>query len=422
MKAMLLREKAMRMLRRRCSRLRELHLEKWQSVNNDTIKIIITKGNDGQCVLNYIKVLDVGGMNISNAGLQHILECISSISHLYHHKVIPAALQLLQRGSLTAPLHLECFEISGLRGLFSSVEHISNTSFDLSAFVNVTSVVIVLGISQKLSNQKSSTQLEVFANWKSGQTQKKTFIYWTPPPREVINPNIGRYPTRSVLFSPWVSTLIQITGGNLYELWLEDVLYISFTTIGKTCQNLRCLCVHFWCVQSDAHPTALQRYFENIEILCLLREVFSNTMLPSIEQIIIGLIAPMHKFKALELSDIKMNDTFLFNLLSSNPPSVIEVIVLAACGIHMMNYDIVSFIGQCAKLRKLSINFASLYADSYSSDMSGLDPELTKELSDRGWDVERLLSMDVPPGPEYVYVWGSGLGALLGGRLTYRKK
>ena len=52
----------------------------------------------------------------------------------------------------------------------------------------------------------------------------------------------------------------------------------------------------------------------------------------------------------------------------------------------MMNYDIVSFIGQCAKLEKLLIRGNSVYDASYKSDKA--NPELIKELVYRGWDVE----------------------------------
>ena len=52
----------------------------------------------------------------------------------------------------------------------------------------------------------------------------------------------------------------------------------------------------------------------------------------------------------------------------------------------MMNDDIVSFIGQCANLEKLTIRDNSLYDASCTSYKA--NPELIKELVYRGWDVE----------------------------------
>ena len=213
------------------------------------------------------------------------------------------------------------------------------------------------------------------------------------PASEVFTPN---FRTEPFAFEPWISTLIQITGNNLCELWLEDVTYFSFSTVGKTCPNLHCLRVHFWSVQSDECPTGLQSYFRNVDTLYLLQGVSSNMIHPEIEQIILGLIEPMDKLKSLELSDIKMSDTFLFSLLSRNPPAIIETIDLAACDIQMMNDDIVSFIGQCAKLKKLSIRRSTLYDPSHELLPYATDPELIAELANRGWDVELLLNMHAP--------------------------
>ena len=107
---------------------------------------------------------------------------------------------------------------------------------------------------------------------------------------------------------------------------------------------------------------------------------------PEIKQIILDLIAPMHKLKSLELSDIKLGNTFLFDILSRNPLSAIEIIAITACGIYMINDDILSFIGQCEKLRRLSI----------TESCARTDPELIREVAYRGWDIEVKVDMVDP--------------------------
>ena len=65
----------------------------------------------------------------------------------------------------------------------------------------------------------------------------------------------------------------------------------------------------------------------------------------------------------------------------------------------MMKDDILLFIGQCAKLRKLSVG---CYAqnDLREIDLFGgveyANPQLTKELVDRGWNVEVSLAIYEP--------------------------
>ena len=368
MKAMVFSENTMEMLGNNCPRLRELYLEGCTCVNDDTITLLIKNGHDGQCVLKNLKVIDVRNTNLKQRGVQHILECIPTITHLYHPKVIPVALQLLQWRCLTPPLHLQWLQIDGLCELINSVEHTANVPLEFSAFANVTSVGIFL------TNSTEIEQLKVFHQLKN-----------------LRKLNIRTWLSESFVFEPCISTLIQNTGSNLHTLLLENVSQISFSTIGKSCPNLRCLTAHFWSVQADVYFAGRQSYFKNVETLCLHQEVPLDGTLPpeivihpQIKKIILGLILPMHRLKSLELANIRMDDTFLFSLLSVNPLTLIETIVLSEC-IYMMNDDILSFIGQCAKLRKLSIGYYNrndLYAIS----------QLTEEVANRGWDIE--LSLD----------------------------
>ena len=114
-------ENAMELLGSSCPRLRELYLANCFSVDDDTIKVLIKKDEDGQCVLKHLKVIDVRNTRISHEGVQHILECIPTITHLYHPNVTPVALQLIEHDRLTPPLYLEYLEVIPLSALSYSV-------------------------------------------------------------------------------------------------------------------------------------------------------------------------------------------------------------------------------------------------------------------------------------------------------------
>ena len=238
-------ENTMRLLGFSCPQLRELYLESFVSVHDDTIKILIEKGQDGQCGLKNLKVIDVRNTMIGEKGLWHILECIPTITHLYHPNVIPIALQLFRQGLLKPPLYLECLEIIGLQQLIYKTEYTKNVPLDLSAFFNVTSVVIVLEDSSEAEQLKYFYPLENLCTLKIRTNSEQPFLCGTMPASSVFTPYIRRQPTRCFVFDPWVSTLIQITGGNIRELWLEDVRYISFSTVGKACPNLHCFRVSY---------------------------------------------------------------------------------------------------------------------------------------------------------------------------------
>ena len=368
------------MIRDNCTRLRELYLQSCGSVNNRTIKLLTRKGIDGDCVLTHLRVLDVRNTAISHKGVRHILECIPTITHLYHSEVIPVALQLLQCGSLTPPLHLECLEIEGLDDLICATEHTIKHPLDFSLFSNVRSVDIIL-------KHTECEQLKVFhpiKNLSKLKIRPKTQRSRRPPP---------------VAFDPWVSTLIEIAGCNLYELWLEGVTHLSFLAIGNSCPTLRCLHIDFQSVRSKERPIGLQNYFQNVEEICLSQDISFDMIHPEIEQIILGLISPMHKIKSLELSNIKLSNTFLLSLLSSNPLNDVEMILLVGCDIKMISDDISWFIEQCAKLRELSIWYANLYDSIYLSEF-GFHRKLTEELAGRVCNIELWLKM-VPPNSIY---------------------
>ena len=375
---------AMEMIGGNCSRLRELHLRSDGSVNDDTIKLLIRKGLDGECMLKHLKVLDVRCTNISHRGVRHILECIPTITHLYHHEVAPVALQLLQCGALTPPLHLECLEIQSLDQLIYDMEHTTKHPLDFSVFSNVKSLDILL-------EHTECEQLKVFHPIKnlcklkiSPKTQPSNQSTW----------DFSSLPLPSLAFDPLVSTLIEIVGGNLYELWLEDVTLVSFLTIGKSCPTLRGLHIDFQSVQSKERPIGLQNYFQNIEELDLCQISF-DMIHPETEQIILGLISPMRKIKSLELSDIKLSNTFLLSLLPSNPLNDVEMISLVGSDIKMISDDISWFTKQCAKLRKLSIWYANLYDSIYLSEF-GFHRKLTEKIAGRGCNVELWLKTDPP--------------------------
>ena len=377
MKGMRFCENTMEILANNCPRLQELRLEDCTCVNDDMIKLLIKKSDDGSSVLKHLKVLDVRRTNISQKGVRHILECIPTITHLYHPEVLPVALQLLQCGALTPPLHLEWLKLSGLDELINYVEHKDDILIDGAAFSNVTNVTIIL------ENSTEAAQLKAFS-----------------PIKNLRELKIMRQSSHSYLFEPHISKLIQNTGGNLYTLCLEDVAYISFSTIGKSCPNLRRFDAHFLSVQSDIHEAVFQSYFQNVEVLCLHEadEMPSDYVIhPEIEQIILDLISPMHKLISLKLKTIAISDTFLFSLLSRNPLTLIESIELDNC--YMMADDIVPFIGQCAKLRKLSVGYSlpessSDRSDFYCQFTTLPESFLAGELEYRGWDVELSLEAD----------------------------
>ena len=313
---------------------------------------------------------------INHRGVRHILECLPTITHLYHSEVIPVALQLLQCGSLTLLLHLECLKIEGLDDLIYATEHTIKHPPDFSVFSNVKSVDIIL-------KHTECEQLKVFHQIKNLFKLK-------------IRPNTQRsqWPP-SIPFDPWVSTLIEIAGGNLYELWLEGVTCISFLAIGNSCPTLRSLHIDFQSVRSKELPIGLKFFFQNVEELCLSQDISFDMIHPEIEQIILGLISPMHKIKSIELSDIKLSNTFLMSLLSSYPLNDVEMISLVGCDIKMISDDISRFIKKCAKLRELSIWYANLYDSIYLSEF-GFHRKSTEELAGRVCNVALWLKMDPP--------------------------
>ena len=370
-------ENTMEMLRSKCPQLRELYLKNCKCVTDDTITILIKKGHDGQCMLQHIKVLDVRGTGISQRGVRYILECIPTIMQLHHPEVIPVALQLLQCGSLTPPLHLEGLSIVSLDEVINSVEHMDNISLDFSAFSKVWTLV--------LKRYTKAEHLEVFHPLKN----LCRLTIWTQPSFE---PHI---------FEPHISTLIQNTGDNLHVLRIGNVRSISFSTIGKACPNLRSFRADYWSVQSEC-PTNFQNYFQNVETLCLLcmekkdelqMEEFIPQINPETEQIMLGLISPMKKLQSLMMSNVEMSSTFLFSLLSRNPLIHIEMIELIACGVDMIYDDILSFIGECEELRKLSVGYFS----ESDSDPYYVDSEFNEEFACLGWDVELTLNKESAP-------------------------
>ena len=124
-------ENSMAVLERKCPRLRELRLERCECVNDNTMTKLLKKDSDGYCTLSHIKVLDVRGTGISHRGVQHVLECIPTITHLHHLQVIPVALKLLHRSILTLPFSLELLETKPWNELADSIaEHVGAVPLD----------------------------------------------------------------------------------------------------------------------------------------------------------------------------------------------------------------------------------------------------------------------------------------------------
>ena len=365
-----------------CPNLRELRLQECKGFDDDTVKVLIKEDSAGQCSLRHLKVLDVRDTSVSHCGVQHILECIPTITHLYHPHVIPVALKLLKCGTLTAPLHLKTLEIRGLEALIFAVEQTEDVSLDLSAFPNVTDLVIYLIDAAELKKVgvfhplKKLTKLNIR---EAAIDNGFPFFY------EFSNGYFEA--TERFPFEPLLG-LLQNVGSSLYELHLGNVSAISFLAIGQSCPNLGILNANFLYIKAESNVADLQLCFQKVRSLELVQCDLEppNMICCESDKLFLGLLSPMHRLQYLKLSGIELGNRFLLNVLLKNPLADLEVLELyISCG--MKSAEMLLFIESCAKLRKIEIGPGFSYTTQHSKIFQ-------KVIKDHGWDVECVLYTD----------------------------
>ena len=354
-----------------CPKLRELQLEGCRGVNNISIKLLIKKGSDGQCVLKHLKVLDVLWTNVGVSGVEHVLTSIPTITDINcGGGVFTAALKLLGRGSVAPPLHLEKLDAKYLASLFHSEENPTGSPLDMSAFANLKYITITV---------EYRKELELLKAFYSLQNLDKLClqIYHFPgclygPPKSLDDESDGKM--KVIPFEPHVSGLIQNIGGNLNELNLDIASQVSFLTIGQSCPNLRRLSVYFRNVKSEMRVSDLQGCFRQVEYVSLRQHRQGTrpegTSATGYEEFFLGLLSPMHRLKHLSIKGIKMGNRFLFNLISRNPLTQLEYL---AGDFGITDSDILLFLEDCPRLHRFMIK---------------VDDELKQQCKVRGWDIE----------------------------------
>ena len=167
-----------------CPKLRELRLGCVSGVNDDTLKLLIKKGPDGQCVLRHLKVLDLESTGVWDFGIQYALTSIPTIAHLNHYRMLPAALELLHRGSVITPFQLEKLDVRDMNVLFCIDQNCAGYPLDMSAFSKVKDIAIVLEYHKELELLKGFYPLlkldklgpfeDTFLHWYSLEIVSKT--------------------------------------------------------------------------------------------------------------------------------------------------------------------------------------------------------------------------------------------------------
>ena len=320
------------------------------------------------------------GYTVGPCGVQHILECIPTITHLYHPQVIPVALKRLKCGTLTAPLDQKTLEIRGLDELIVAMEKTADVSLDLSAFSNVTDLVIYLKDATECKHLGVFYPLEKLTKLNIRNTRRFAGV-------KIFSESVDSYMGVAMETFPfeYISELLQNVGGSLHELRLENVSDISFLTIGQSCPNLGILSANFSSIKAESNVADLQLCFQKVQSLDLLQhnQGASNMTCCESDKLFLGLLSPMHSLQFLKLSGIWMGNRFLLNVLLKNPLGHLEVAKLyIGCG--MNSGEMLLFIEGCAKLRKIEIGPG--LANSIE------EPKIFQnQIKDHGWDVDCLI-------------------------------
>ena len=197
-----------------CPKLRALNVGRCRGLNNISIKLLVKKGSDGQCVLKHLKLLDVLGTDVGLSDIEHVLASIPRITHINcAGRVLPAALKLLRCGSVAPPFHLEKLDAKNVTSLFRSEEKPTGFPLDMSAFANVKILAITL---------EYRKELELLKGFDSLRDLDKLMLqlYFFPDyrrPKSLDDESDGKM--KVIPFEPHVSGLIK----NLVAAWKNSI-------------------------------------------------------------------------------------------------------------------------------------------------------------------------------------------------------
>ena len=352
-----------------------------RGLNNISIKLLVKKGSDGQCVLKHLKLLDVLGTDVGLSGIEHVLASIPRITHINcAGGVLPAALKLLRCGSVAPPFHLEKLDAKNVTSLFRSEEKPTGFPLDMSAFANVKILAITL---------EYRKELELLKGFNSLRDLDKLMLqlYFFPdyrPPKSLDDESDGKM--KVIPFEPHVSGLIQNFGGSLKKLHLQTVSQVSFLTVGQSCPNLHHLFVSFCNVKLETNVSDLQKCFQHVEWLSLQQRRHGSrpkgTSATEYEDFLLCLLSPMHRLKKkLDMDGIKLGNRFLLNLISRNPLTHLERVCPFSragrvdWGLTMTNRDLLMLLADRPRLHQFLIR---------------ANHEIRRQCKARGWDIQFL--------------------------------
>ena len=371
-----------------CPKLQKLIVAGCRGVNDISIKLLVKKGSDGQCILKHLKEIDVLETDVGLSGIEHVLTSIPTITHINcGGRVLPVALKLLRRGSVAPPFHLKKLDAKYLASLFCSEENPTGFPLDMSAFANVKILAITLEYRKELELLKCFYSLQNL-----DKLTLQLYYFYYSPPESLDDDSDGKM--KVIPFEPHLSGLIQNIGGSLKELCLETASQISFLTIGQSCPNLHRLDVSFRYVKPEMNVSDRQNCFQHVEYLSLRQRRHGSRpegiSAAEYEDFFLGLLSPMHKLNNLYMECIKLGNRFLLNLTSRNPLTHLEYLWPCGCvdwGLGMTNSDLLMFIADRPRLYQFGIKVGN---------------GLRQQCKARGWDIQfhpKVLSVYWPGWP-----------------------
>ena len=327
----------MKILRKRCPRLRKLILRNSHDVLDDTM-IALFGGSHHAC-LNELKLLDVRGTLVGTRGVECILKNAQSLTHFYHSQmylVVAVAHRLVSRNIISSPLSLQYLYIDCVSSLNKSVECMANVPLELSMLSNTTHFAI------DLENPEEHKILAAMAQFRKLTKFTLNDIDYDDPHWEPSDLHVRP-------LEPYISSFIENIGPQLTELSLSAVDEIYFLMIGQCCPNLLSLTADFITTKREASYSGFSDIFKTIETLDLSQQGAPKTSMAYL----IALLSPMHNLRMLKLNNLGLDERFFEMLICCNPLPHLEVMEVSSC-CAMTGEALVRFIANCPKLKDLT--------------------------------------------------------------------